>query len=64
MVEAGKPAPESVMSLCVAGEGYAVCVDFLCDRQIGRWSDERKAATRRRNLQHLVAALPDELVAV
>nr|CAH8250426.1 Uncharacterised protein [Enterobacter mori] len=35
VVEAGKPAPESVMSLWVAGAGYAVCVDFLCDRQIG-----------------------------
>lgn len=29
VVEAGKPAPESVMSLWVAGAGYAVCVDFL-----------------------------------
>ena len=27
VVEAGKPAPESVMSLWVAGAGYAVCVD-------------------------------------
>lgn len=33
VVEAGKPAPESVMSLWVAGAGYAVCVDFLCERR-------------------------------
>jgi hypothetical protein len=50
VVEAGQPAPESVMSRWVAGGGYAVCVDFLFDRPLRRWSDERKAATRRRNL--------------
>lgn len=50
VVEAGQAAPESVMSRWVAGAGYAVCVDFLCDRPVRRWSDERKAATRRRNL--------------
>jgi hypothetical protein len=33
------------MSLWVAGAGYAVCVDFLYDRPIRRWTDERKAAT-------------------
>lgn len=44
VVEAGMPAPESVMSLWVAGAGYAVCVDFLYDRPVRRWSDERKAA--------------------
>lgn len=54
VVEAGKPAPESVMSLWVAGAGYAVCVDFLDERQIKRWSDERKAAARRRNLARRV----------
>lgn len=42
VVEAGKPAPESVMSLWVAGAGYAVCVDFLYERPIRRWSDERR----------------------
>ncbi|EDT8879225.1 theronine dehydrogenase [Salmonella enterica subsp. enterica] len=51
VVEAGKPAPESVMARWVAGAGYAVCVDFLCERPVRRWSDERKAATRRRNLE-------------
>ncbi len=49
-VEAGQPAPESVMSLWVAGAGYAVCLDFCADKPVRRWSDERKAATRRRNL--------------
>ena len=44
VVEAGQAAPEEVMSCWVAGAGYAVCVDFLDERQIKRWSDERKAA--------------------
>lgn len=60
VVEAGKPAPESVMSLWVAGAGYAVCVDFLYDRPVRRWSDERKAATRRRNL--IAPLFADELI--
>ncbi|HIC7616740.1 TPA: theronine dehydrogenase [Citrobacter freundii] len=66
VVEAGKPAPESVMARWVAGVGYAVCVDFLGDRQIRRWSDERKAATRRRNLERRVNRIAplfaDELI--
>ncbi|END3207056.1 theronine dehydrogenase [Salmonella enterica] len=66
VVEAGKPAPESVMSLWVAGAGYAVCVDFLDERQIRRWGDERKAATRRRNLERRVNRIAplfaDELI--
>ncbi|VGP72292.1 hypothetical protein SB00612_04644 [Klebsiella pneumoniae] len=51
VVEAGQAAPEEVMSRWVAGSGYAVCVDFLGQKQIQRWSDERKAAVRRRNMQ-------------
>ncbi|MDA6929247.1 theronine dehydrogenase [Escherichia coli] len=66
-VEAGQPAPESVMSLWVAGAGYAVCLDFCADKPVRRWSDERKAATRRRNLDkriHRIAPLfADELIA-
>ncbi|ENC4230542.1 theronine dehydrogenase [Salmonella enterica subsp. enterica serovar Bareilly] len=54
VVEAGQPSPESVMARWVAGAGYAVCVDFLYERQIKRWSDERKAAARRRNLKRRV----------
>ena len=37
-VEAGQPAPESVMSLWVAGAGYAVCLDFISDRPVRRWA--------------------------
>lgn len=66
VVEAGLQAPEELMSRWVAGSGYAVCVDFLCDRQIRRWSDERKAATRRRNLERRVNRIAplfaDELI--
>lgn len=43
VVEAGQPVPESVMSLWVAGAGYAVCVDFLYDRPVNsRRSDVTK----------------------
>ncbi|EIA4658356.1 theronine dehydrogenase [Salmonella enterica] len=66
VVEAGKPAPESVMSRWVPGAGYAVCVDFLDERQVKRWSDEQKAATRRRNLERRVNRIAplfsDELI--
>ncbi|HFZ1627721.1 theronine dehydrogenase, partial [Klebsiella pneumoniae] len=66
VVEAGQAAPEEVMSRWVAGSGYAVCVDFHGQKQIQRWSDERKAAVRRRNMQariHRVAPLfADELI--
>ncbi|WP_395306070.1 theronine dehydrogenase [Enterobacter sp. ECC-019] len=65
-VEAGQSAPESIMSLWVAGAGYAVCVDFPGDKPIRRWSEERKAAVRRRNMQariNRVAPLfADELI--
>lgn len=66
VVEAGQPAPDSVMARWVAGAGYAVCVDFLDERQIRRWSDERKAAARRRNLERRVKRIAplsaDELI--
>lgn len=66
VVEAGQPAPESVMARWEAGAGYAVCVDFLDERQIWRWSDERKAAARRRNLERRVNRIAplfaDELI--
>jgi len=42
------------MSQWVAGAGYAVCVDFLYDRPARRWSEERKATERRRNLERRV----------
>ena len=66
VVEAGKPAPASVVSLWVAGAGYAVCLDFLDERPVRRWSDERKAAARRRNLARRVNRIAplfaDELI--
>ncbi len=66
VVEAGQAAPEEVMSCWVAGAGYAVCVDFLDERQIKRWSDERKAAARHRNLvrriNRIAPLFADELI--
>lgn len=66
-VEAGQSAPESVMSLWGAGAGYAVCLDFCAEQPVRRWSDERKAAARRRNLEkriHRTAPLfANELIA-
>lgn len=54
------------MSCWVAGAGYAVCVDFLDERQIKRWSDERKAAARHRNLvrriNRIAPLFADELI--
>lgn len=38
-------APGPIMSLWVAGAGYAVCVDFMDESQIMRWSDEQKTVT-------------------
>ncbi|MDU1906682.1 MAG: theronine dehydrogenase [Dysgonomonas sp.] len=65
-VEAGQSAPESIMSLWVAGAGYAVCVDFPGDKPIRRWSEERKAAARRRNLtarvNRIAPLFADELI--
>lgn len=67
VVDAGQAAPETVMSRWVAGAGYAVCVDFLYERPVRRWSDERKAATRRRNLEERInrkaPLFADELIA-
>lgn len=67
VVEAGQPAPESVMARWVEGAGYAVCVDFLDERQIRRWSEVRKATVRRRNLDKRITLIAplfvDELIA-
>lgn len=66
VVEAGQAAPEEVMTRWVAGSGYAVCVDFLGEKPVRRWSDERKAAVRRRNLQvrirRVAPLFADELI--
>lgn len=64
---AGSPCPAAVEDLWKPGEGYAICIDFPPPGPIRRWSDERKAATRRRNLErriHKIAPLfADELIA-
>lgn len=49
------------------GAGYAVCLDFISDRPVRRWSEERKAAVRRRNLEKRInrhaPLFADELIA-
>ena len=66
-VPAGARAPASVMALFVPGGDYVVSLDFLDVKPIRRWSPERKAQARQRNLERRVAkAAPlfaDELIA-
>ena len=66
-VPAGDQCPPVVADLWKPGTGYAVCVDFPQPAEIRRWSDERKAQARRRNLARRVEkAAPlfaDELIA-
>jgi hypothetical protein len=66
VVEAGQAAPDAVMSRWVPGSGYAVCIDFLDERTVRCWSDERKASVRRRNLARRVNRIAplfaDELI--
>lgn len=65
-VVAGAPIPASIMALFVSGGDYAVSLDFLTVKTIRRWSPERKAQARQRNLERRVAkAAPlfaDELI--
>lgn len=67
IVEAGADVPASVEAGWVAGAGYVICLDFISDAPIKRWSDERKAAARRRNLERRVMKhaplFADELIA-
>lgn len=42
------------MSRWMGGAGDAVCVDFLCEKLIRRWSYELNAATRRLNLERRI----------
>nr|NZD11290.1 hypothetical protein [Escherichia coli] len=43
------------------------CLDFISDRPVRRWSEERKAAVRRRNLEKRInrhaPLFADELIA-
>ena len=51
---AGTPCPPSVEDLWKPGQGYAICIDFPPPGPIRRWSDEAKAAVRRRNLERRI----------
>lgn len=66
-VAAGAPVPASIMALFVPGGDYAVSLDFLDVRPIRRWSPERKAQARQRNLERRVMNVAplfaDELIA-
>jgi len=53
-VPAGAPIPDEVLAKHEFCSGYAVCIDFLSDREIKRWSPERKAAARRRNMERRI----------
>ena len=50
-VPAGTPCPPELSALCTPGCGYAVCIDFLSDCPVRRWSPEAKATARKRNLR-------------
>lgn len=66
-VPAGSECPPEVADLWRPGTGYAVCLDFQQSAPVRRWTDERRAKVRRRNLELRVAkAAPlfaDELIA-
>lgn len=46
---------------------HPLCLDFISDRQVCRWSEERKAAVLRRNLEKRInrhaPLFADELIA-
>lgn len=67
VVPAGVPTPASIMALFVPGSGYAVCIDFLYIRPIKRWTPERKAQARQRNMRRRITKVAplfaDELIA-
>ncbi|HFO2534814.1 TPA: theronine dehydrogenase [Yersinia enterocolitica] len=67
VVPAGDPTPASIMDLFVPSSGYAVCIDFLDIRPIKRWTPERKAQARQRNMRRRIMnaapLLADELIA-
>lgn len=54
-VPAGAPCPSEVESLWRPGTGYIVSIDFGALEPVKRWSEERRATTRRRNLARRVA---------
>ncbi|WP_395678729.1 theronine dehydrogenase [Inquilinus sp.] len=50
-VPAGAECPAWIEALHVLGGGYAIGIDFLDPKPIRRWSQDAKAAARRRNLR-------------
>ena len=64
-VPAGRDCPDEIRAMWRPDTGYAVCIDFEW-KPIKRWSDERRAASRRRNLQRRIEKLAplfaDELI--
>ncbi|EOW6429977.1 theronine dehydrogenase [Cronobacter sakazakii] len=53
-VQAGECCPASLLAQWVPGSGYAIFIDFMTLKPARSWSDERKAATRRRNLERRI----------
>lgn len=49
-VLAGESCPPEIARLHTLGSGYAVVIDFPPAQPIRRWSNERRAAARKRNL--------------
>lgn len=54
IVPEGEPVPGELMKLFVPGNGYCLTLDFLTVKEIKRWTAERKAAVRRRNLENRI----------
>ncbi|WP_436877904.1 theronine dehydrogenase [Siccibacter turicensis] len=67
VVIAGERCPEWLTALATDNKGYVINIDFPDVKPIRRWSDERKAAARKRNLiRRVMNAAPlfaDELIA-
>jgi hypothetical protein len=65
-VPAGRECPDEIEALWRPGTGYAGCIDFEW-QPIKRWTDARRAAARRRNLQRRIEKVAplfaDELIA-
>lgn len=53
-VPPGSRCPAELLALTKPGDGYAVCLDFPQAGAVRRWSDERRADVRRRNLTRRV----------
>lgn len=67
LVPAGAPAPAAVLEQWTPGGDYMVCVGYPPPAPIKRWSAERKAACRRRNMEKRIRKVAplfaDELIA-